>query len=130
MPGMRLSFSCSCGYQLHDVEVGATESGHYEVFLCLQCKEIFSVWESTNRDYRKNCRKCGKNLMAVTDPGAWGPHALFEMCPDTEPWMIEGPVSDDESSEAHLSTLLESVRILCPKCTRYSLKFDATVLWD
>ena len=76
MTGMRLSFKCPCAFEKNDVMVSATETEHYMVFMCLQCKTLTSTQISEDQvrysqsNQEKTCRKCRTKLMVITDPGA------------------------------------------------------------
>jgi ribosomal protein S27E len=130
MPGMSLSFKCSCGFYKNDIDVGATEEGHYAVFLCFRCKNIFSSWASRSKSYRKICRKCGEGLIAVTDKGAWGPTFIQDRFPDSEPWMVENDIFDIDEDVSVYAEEIENIRILCPKCGNLTLVFENSAFWD
>ena len=130
MPGMSLLFNCPCGFLRDNIDVGATETGDYTVFLCLQCKKIVSIWTSVGHLHNKACKKCGMKLMAVTDSGAWGPASLQQRFPDTEPWMIEDQVDEFEQPENDHIASIQDIRLLCPNCGKYSLQFESTRFWD
>lgn len=130
MPGLCLSFICPCGFQKEDISVGATETGVYTVFLCLQCKTISSIWASFGKHPIGDCKKCGQKLMAVTDPGAWEPSSLQQKFPGTEPWMVENGISELEEPEEDYISDIENIRLLCPRCRKYSLVFETIALWD
>ena len=130
MPGSNLSFICPCGFQSHDIKAGATETGEYTVFLCLQCKRISSIWTSTKHPFKRACNKCGMWLITVTDSGAWEPASLQLRYPDSEPWMIENEIDEDELPEDESNNRIRDIRLLCPICGKYSLKYEITVFWD
>lgn len=130
MPGMSLSFNCPCGFQRDDIWVGATETGHYTVFLCLQCKKIFSIWTSVRKHHNRVCKRCGMKLMAATDSGVWEPASLQQRFTDTEPWMVENDVYELEEPENNYISSIENIRLLCPNCRKYSLTFENTAFWD
>ena len=138
MPGIGLSFKCICGFHKDNIKVGATEDGHYTVFLCAECKNIFSSWISCKKSDDRICRKCGKRLMAVTDDGAWQPEILQQKFPNIEPWIVENEIYDyafddiecSEEIENFYISNIENIRILCPRCGKYTLKFENTMLWD
>lgn len=127
---MSLSFKCSCGFYKNDIDVGATEAGHYKVYLCLRCKNICSSWTSRSKSNSKICKKCGEGLIAVTDKGAWKPTFIQDRFPDSEPWMVENDIFDiDEDASAYAGEI-ENIRILCPKCANYTLEFENSAFWD
>jgi DNA-directed RNA polymerase subunit RPC12/RpoP len=161
MPGLMLAFACPCGYRTHDVMAGATQSGHHRVVLCDTCHRIFSLWRDREEDDPASshacpacgqqvrggrplaCRECGKPLIDVTAPGAWGPPALQERFPDREPWMIDSsdfdpeppenePWNEQEAEETpeERIALLETIRIRCPRCHNCSLTFQEEGCWD
>jgi len=56
-------------------------------------------------------------IKMLDEPGAWGPANLQRHFPGEEPWMVNDPDADN-------------IRLLCPKCGKYSLRFDVRTLWD
>jgi DNA-directed RNA polymerase subunit M/transcription elongation factor TFIIS len=132
MPGMQLSFRCPCGFKRKDVMAGASEDGHYyAVSICLQCQTILSVLSTDNQGHKKKvCRKCGKELMAVTERGAWTPSSLQNKFPDTEPWMVEGQFPEYPESDDDDIAQVQDIRILCPRCRKHSVQWECTALWD
>ena len=114
--------------------VGAALEGHYVIVMCLECHQLLSIWKGkANSKVQKAppiCKKCGKPLMPITAPGAWGPPDLQNRFPDLEPWILEdgdylgeGP-TDEERAQ------LAQIRILCPKCGAFSLEYEALAHWD
>ena len=132
MPGMVLSFICPCGFKKNNINVGATETGHYSVYLCIKCANIFSLWEKTNKRSGKKCRKCKTALIAVTDAGAWVPKLLQQKIPETEPWMVVDELSETEDYYLgeDYESYINDIKILCPKCRKYSLTFEEDEYWD
>ena len=134
MPGMLLSFSCPCGYRKDDVNVGATETGHYVVYLCLGCKILFSVWISAHSSHDQpirlagNCRKCGAGLSDLTC--AWEPAWLQRKFPDTEPWLVTDGIEQDGWPQDDFNEAERAIRGLCPACGKYRLQFEDTGFWD
>jgi len=127
---MSLSFKCPCGFHRGNIEVGATGSGHYTVFLCKRCKNIFSSWAALSKSNSKICKKCGDNLIAVTDQGAWNPAFIQNRFPDSEPWMVENDIFDIEDNDSEYADEIENIRILCPRCGKYTLLFEISAFWD
>jgi ribosomal protein S27E len=116
------------------MSVGATERGHYLVVICLDCQRIFSIWRDRNSDKdQKNipiCKKCGRTLMSLTDPGAWSPSSLQNKFPDFEPWLFEdGSCFDEEPTDEEVAEIL-SIRVFCPNCKTFSLEYEITSHWD
>jgi hypothetical protein len=132
MPGVALTFQCSCGYKKQDVGVGASEEYiDYSAFLCLKCKKVIPVLKRSNGEFNKYCHICGTKFVAITDPEAWVPSELQQRFPDCEPWMVEDEVFNLGEEEAEkLLPLAEQIRILCPRCGKHSLSFEVTELWD
>lgn len=127
MPGMIMSFNCPCGFQ-RDISVGTISfTEYYSVFLCRQCKEIFSIETSVGKNPNEACKECGMKLIAVTGFGSWKPDSLQQRFPDTEPWMIKNELGKLENDAI---ARIDNIRILCPNCEKYSLTFESTAFWD
>ena len=131
MPGMILSFACPCGFKKNEIKVGATEAGHYSVYLCIKCANIFSFWEKTKKSGKK-CKKCKTALIGVADSGVWEPKSLQEKIPEAEPWMVVDALSELEDNYLgeDYESYINDIKILCPKCRRYSLTFEENGYWD
>lgn len=134
MPGMELAFRCPCGFRRDNVSVGATQTGHYLVVLCLHCHRLFSLWRRTRsserQDDRPICRGCGKPLIPITAPGAWGPPSLQNRFPDLEPWLVQEDDDIVENAARPARAELDAIRVLCPKCKSLSLEYQRVGLWD
>ena len=133
MPGQMLEFKCPCGFIAEEVIVGATETHHHLVVLCLDCHRLFSIRRSHREENETPvCRNCKKPLMQITDKGAWAPQSLQDKFPDDEPWMIDagsGGYSDEEPTDEEIAEL-ESIAVLCPACHSYTLKYETVAFWD
>jgi len=130
MPGMNMNFKCPCGFNAKNVTVGATQEEYCLVVLCLECHRLFSLWRKGNNSTVPICKSCGKPLMSITAPGAWSPSALQAKFPDSEPWLIdEGSSCEDELIEDEIDQFKE-IRIMCPRCKKYSVEFKEVAYWD
>ena len=107
MPGMILSFVCPCGFKKNNIDVGATETGHYSVYLCMKCENIFSVWTAFGKISNKKCRKCKTALIEVTDTGAWEPKSLQQKMPKTEPWMVAEELCELDEEDYFIDDFVE-----------------------
>lgn len=130
MPGMELRFKCPCGFEQGGVEVGATERGRFVVAMCQRCHKLASHWREGERRVRPICRKCGKALTLIADPGSWGPAALQMKFPDDEPWIVAGGECFEEGPTEDEAEQLQSVRVLCPRCGQCSMECESETLWD
>jgi NAD-dependent SIR2 family protein deacetylase len=134
MPGMELNFRCPCGFKREGVMVGATLEGHYDVVMCHQCHLLLSVWRDgamyKGQRAPPTCRKCGKPLMPITAPGAWGPPDLQNRFPDLEPRIVEDGDYFDEGPTDEERSQLAQIRVLCPKCGALSLEYKTVAHWD
>ena len=132
MPGDILSFNCPCGFQKKEIYVGVNDAHvHFTIFLCLQCGKMVIAQKSPKGHFDKTCRKCGMELTAMTDPGTWQPASLQQRFPDSEPWMVFNEIVELEHEEAEkLIPLADEIRILCPKCKKYTLKLEESGCWD
>jgi len=87
--------------------------------------------EPMRGSYNTNCSTCLMKLTAMTDPGAWEPAALQQRFPDSEPWLVfDEIVNLDEEEAAKLMPLTDEIRILCPKCKKYTLTLGESGCWD
>jgi len=132
MPGMELDFECECGFSAKNVAVGATEAGHYEVAICFECNILSSCWNNDRKNELESlkCKKCRNSSMKITDPKAWIPDSLHKIFPDSEPWMVEdNEYWEDHDADEELRQL-DQIRIICPKCNSYRLRYEIAALWD
>ena len=123
-----MNFKCPCGFNAEDT-VGATLEEHYLVVLCLECHRLFSLWRKEDNSTIPICKNCRKPLMPITAPGAWSPSALQKKFPDYEPWNFDVLADNDELSEDEIDQIKE-IRIMCPKCKKYSVEFEEVGYWD
>jgi transposase-like protein len=135
MPGMLLTFTCPCGFKKENIEVGATEKGHFKVAICLQCRKIFSIWVNYEQERHKpemgrTCQRCGMDTILITDPGAWIPISLQTKFNDTEPWMVEDTLCEHEEITEEDITNIQNIRVLCPSCRAHSVEYHLTGCWD
>jgi ribosomal protein L37AE/L43A len=127
---MKMNFKCVCGFNAVDISVGATQSQHYLVVMCFECHRLFSLLRRCDSSTIPICKTCGKPLIPITTPGAWGPPALQKKFPDTDPWLVDDEsYCDDEAIEEEMDQFNE-IRVMCPRCKNHSVEFEAIEYWD
>jgi hypothetical protein len=132
MPGTTLTLSCPCGFRSRDVCVGVTDSHCASTFaLCPECRKIVPLHSKHGGEFSTRCHQCGMKLKALDEPGAWEPAELQRRFPGTEPWLVENQICELQEKEAeYYYSMYENIRILCPKCGKYSLTYKVVTLWD
>lgn len=129
MPGSILNFYCDCGFKKNEVYVGAETNRHYIVCICFNCNILISkLIVSGNNAKPVFCKKCQKRMLNINEKNAWIPEILNERFHETDPWLLEDYTIEDDEEE--LETEISDIKILCPKCGRYSLKYEGVGLWD
>lgn len=129
MPGAILNFCCECGFTKNDINVGALIDRHYIVCLCFNCNILKSTLITGGSDKKPVfCKKCNKAMLKITEKNAWIPETLNEKFHETEPWMLEEIIFEDDDEE--IDNEINDIKILCPKCGRYSLRYEQVGCWD
>lgn len=68
--------------------------------------------------------------MPVNSLGGWRPPELNAKFPDQEPWFVTNGECFREEPTPEEGAQTEAVRVLCPKCQRFSVEFGITALRD
>jgi hypothetical protein len=131
MPGVGLDLSCPCGFRKKEVWVGVDEAMvHLSFGICLDCRKIFPLVCKPGGRFPSSCHRCGMRLLTPTAPGAWEPAELQRKFPDTEPWLVGNEYYRLSEREEKYERMIEEIRLLCPRCGKYSLTYQEGLLWD